>query len=322
MFTQFVNTLRRAAGAVTRGTAALGLAGLLALGAVASNDVEAKRVGGGQSIGRQSQTASPSGQGQRSQQAQPAQQAAQPPAAAAGNRWMGPLAGLAAGLGIAALLSSFGLAEGLAQMLSNALLIGLVILAGVMLFRFIANRRRPDLAYGQGPANRQQTNGSPLLNQIGQARPEANLRSWPRAAMGSTTAAGAVKAPPELRLGPDQAAFLVSAKAMFMRLQSAWDRNEQGDLFELTTPEMFARIKQDLEVRGGQPSLTEVTQLDAEVLGTESNADETLVSVRFYGQMREDDAQTAQPFQEIWNLVSNAHGDPAWRLAGIQQMDR
>jgi predicted lipid-binding transport protein (Tim44 family) len=320
MFTQFVNHLRRAADAVTRGTAALGLVGLLALGAVTSNDVEAKRVGGSQSIGRQSQTASPSGQGQRAQQAQPAQQTAQAPAAAAGNRWMGPLAGLAAGFGIAALLSSFGLAEGLAQMLSNALLIGLVIFAGVMLFRFIANRRRPDLAYGHGAANRQQTNGSQFPNQIGQARPEANLWSW-RAAMGSTGAAGAMKAP-ELALGPDQAAFLVSAKAMFMRLQGAWDRNEQGDLFELTTPEMFMRLKQDLEARGREPSLTEVTELDAEVLGTESNAEETLVSVRFYGQMREDDAQTAQPFQEIWNMVRSAHGDQAWRLAGIQQMDR
>ena len=40
MFTRFVNQLRHAASAVTRGTAALGLAGLLALGAVASNDVE------------------------------------------------------------------------------------------------------------------------------------------------------------------------------------------------------------------------------------------------------------------------------------------
>src|ERR1700745_932842 len=90
MFMQFVNHLRRAASAVTRGTAALGLAGLLALGAVASNDVEAKRVGGSQSIGRQSQSAAPSGQAQQRQQAQPAQQATQAPAAAAGNRWMGP----------------------------------------------------------------------------------------------------------------------------------------------------------------------------------------------------------------------------------------
>ncbi|MBC8726684.1 Tim44 domain-containing protein, partial [Paraburkholderia sp. 31.1] len=248
MYTQIISKLRLAAGAVTRGTAALGLAGLLALGAVASNDAEAKRVGGSQSIGRQSQTASPSGQAQQSQQAQqaqpaqPAQQAAQAPAAAAGNRWMGPLAGLAAGLGIAALLSSFGLGEGLAQMLSNALLIGAVIFAGVMLFRFIANRRRPDLAYGHGPVNRQQTNGTRFLNQIPQARPEANLRGWPNAAMGSTGAADTERTT-GLPLEQDQAAFLVSAKTLFMRLQGAWDRNEQGDLFELTTPEMFAQIK-------------------------------------------------------------------------------
>jgi len=315
MYTQIINRLRSTAGAVTRGTAALGLAGLLALGAMASNDAEAKRVGGSQSIGRQSQAVSPSHQGQRSQQAQPAQQTGQIPAATGASRWMGPLAGLAAGLGIAALLSSFGLAEGLAQMLSNALLIGLVIFAGVMLFRFMANRRRPDLAFS---ANRQQTNHSPLLNQIGQSRPDTNFRDWPRAASGLSGAAGSVKSPESAA----QAAFLISAKAMFMRLQAAWDRNEQGDLFELTTPEMFMRLKQDIETRGRAPSVTDVTQLDAEVLGTESSADETLVSVRFYGQMREDDAQTAQPFQEIWNIVRSAHGDQAWRLAGIQQMDR
>ncbi|WP_109476340.1 TIM44-like domain-containing protein [Paraburkholderia sp. C35] len=321
MFTQFVNRLRRAAGAVTRGTAALGLAGLLALGAVASNDAEAKRVGGSQSIGRQSQTVSPSGQTQRSQQAQPAQQATPPAAAATGNRWMGPLAGLAAGLGIAALLSSFGLGEGLAQMLSNALLIGLVVLAGVMLFRFIASRRRPDLAYGHGAANRQQNNGSSFFNQFGQARPDAMFRNGAAASTGATGVAGSMM-PPGQALGTDQAAFLASAKTLFMRLQGAWDRNDQGDLFEMTTHEMFMRLKQDMEGPDGKPGVTDVTQLDAEVLGTERNADETMVSVRFFGQMREDDAQTAQPFEEVWNLVQNAQNDRAWRLAGIQQINR
>jgi predicted lipid-binding transport protein (Tim44 family) len=318
MFKQFINQVRHAAGAITRGTAALGLAVLLALGAVASNDAEAKRVGGSQSIGRQTQAAPQSGQAQRSQQAQSAQQAAQSPAAAAGNRWMGPLAGLAAGLGIAALLSSFGLGEGLAQMLSNALLIGLVIFGGMLLYRFIANRRRPDLAYGQGAAGRQQTNGSPFLNRIGQQRPEANRDGWGRPTVGAAAAAGAMTAA-DLSSKADQAAFLVSAKDMFLRLQSAWDRNEQGDMFELTTPEMFMLLKQDLEARGREQSVTEVTRLDAEVLSTERNADETLISVRFHGQMREDDNQIAEPFQEIWNLVKGAHGDQTWRLAGIQQ---
>jgi len=322
MHTQVINQFRRVASKVTRGTAALGLAAVLALGALAANDAEAKRVGGSQSIGRQSQMASPSAPAQRSQQAQPTQQAAQPPAATpARNRWLGPLAGLAAGLGIAALLSSLGLGAGLAQMLSNMLLIGLVVVAGVMLFRFIANRRRPDLAYGHGAASRSQSNGMPFANQNSQARPDASFFGSQRTAANQAAAAGVFNAPVQ-PLGLDQAELVASAKSMFMRLQGAWDRNEQGDLFELTTPEMFAQLKRDLEGRGNQPNRTEVPQLDAEVLGVESTADETFVSVRFYGQMREDDAPTAQPFQEVWNIVRSAHSGNTWRLAGIQQLDR
>ncbi|MBW0446130.1 Tim44 domain-containing protein [bacterium M00.F.Ca.ET.228.01.1.1] len=322
MHTQVINQFRRVASKVTRGTAALGLAAVLALGALAANDAEAKRVGGSQSVGRQSQMASPSAPAQRSQQAQPAQQAAQAPAATPPrNRWLGPLAGLAAGLGIAALLSSLGLGAGLAQMLSNMLLIGLVVVAGVMLFRFIANRRRPDLAYGHGAASRSQSNGMPFANQNGQARSDSSFFGSQRSAANQAAAAGVFNAPVQ-PLGLDQAELVASAKSMFMRLQGAWDRNEQGDLFELTTPEMFAQLKRDLEGRGNQPNRTEVPQLDAEVLGVESTADETFVSVRFYGQMREDDAPTAQPFQEVWNIVRSAHSGNTWRLAGIQQLDR
>ncbi|WP_433695707.1 Tim44 domain-containing protein [Paraburkholderia phenoliruptrix] len=324
MHTQAITQFRRVASRLTRGTAALGLAAVLALGALSANDAEAKRVGGSQSIGRQSQMASPSAPAQRSQQAQPTQQAAQAPAAApARNRWLGPLAGLAAGFGIAALLSSLGLGAGLAQMLSNLLLIGLVVMAGVMLFRFIANRRRPDLAYGHGAANRSQGNGSRFMYQTGHAQSDSHFFGTQRAATnpaGVAGAAGAFSAPVQ-PLGVDQAELVVSAKSLFMRLQAAWDRNEQGDLFELTTPEMFAQLKRDLEDRGSQPNRTEVPQLEAEVLGVQSTADETFVSVRFYGQMREDDAPTAQPFQEVWNMVRSARGGDAWRLAGIQQLD-
>src|SRR6201985_2198481 len=65
---------------------------------------------------------------------------------------MAPLAGLAAGLGIAALLSHFGLGEGLAQMMSSLLLIALVVFVAVALFRFIQRKRNPQLAYPQGGA--------------------------------------------------------------------------------------------------------------------------------------------------------------------------
>ena len=158
----------RTPGHAGRRLAALGMAGILALGALAPLDADARRMGGSRSVGRQSQmapapsTPSPGSpaQSQRAQPAPPAQQnaaaTAAPSAAAAAaparNRWMGPLAGLAAGLGIGALLSHFGLGEGLAQLLSNALLIGVVIVAGLALYRFIARKRRPELAYPNGNA--------------------------------------------------------------------------------------------------------------------------------------------------------------------------
>ena len=158
----------RTPGHAGRRLAALGMAGILALGALAPLDAEARRMGGSRSVGRQSQMApapsTPSpGSPAQSQRAQPTPSAQQnatataaPSAAAAAaparNRWMGPLAGLAAGLGIGALLSHFGLGEGLAQLLSNALLIGVVIVAGLALYRFIARKRRPELAYSNGNA--------------------------------------------------------------------------------------------------------------------------------------------------------------------------
>lgn len=319
MFTQIISRLRHAATAITRGTAALGLAGLVAFGAAISTDAEAKRVGGGQSIGRQSQSAAPSTQGARGQQAQPAQQTTAAPAAAAGNRWMGPLAGLAAGLGIAALLSSFGLGAELAQMLSNAVLIGLAVFAAVMLFRFIAARRRPQFAYEQVASNRQQANGSHA--------PDRNWRldmARPAQRSAQTTAAQAQTAgnPYATYLASDvgREELLVSAKELFLRLQRASDHNEQGDLFELTTPEMFMRLKQDLETRGRAASRTDVTQLEAELLETVGDQEETVASIRFQGYVREDDAPSAEPFQEIWHLLNSGTGDRRWQLAGIEQI--
>ena len=79
------------------------------------------------------------------------------PAAAAGaaktgmSRWMGPLVGLAAGLGIAALLSHFGLSEAFA----GFLMLALIVVAVVVALRFLLARRaaptRQPLQYA-GPA--------------------------------------------------------------------------------------------------------------------------------------------------------------------------
>ena len=55
------------------------------------------------------------------------------------SRWLGPIAGLAAGLGLAALLSHFGLSEGFASFL----LIALLVVGVVLVVRMFLARRSP-----------------------------------------------------------------------------------------------------------------------------------------------------------------------------------
>ncbi|HAF55012.1 MAG TPA: transporter, partial [Thauera sp.] len=75
----------------------------------AASEAEAKRLGGGSSFGMQRQATPPA------QPRQPAATQQQAPAAGAAaaaqpkRSWMGPIAGLAAGLGLAALFSHLGL---------------------------------------------------------------------------------------------------------------------------------------------------------------------------------------------------------------------
>ena len=78
--------------------------------------------------------------------------AAKAPAAAAAPQaqpkrsWMGPLAGLAAGLGLAALASHLGFGEELASML----MIGLLVMASVLVVAFIMGRRAAARQAGAG----------------------------------------------------------------------------------------------------------------------------------------------------------------------------
>jgi predicted lipid-binding transport protein (Tim44 family) len=202
----------------------------------AAHDAEAKRLGGGKSFGMQrsipaKQNAAPT----------PQQQPAAAPMAAPQKRsWMGPIAGLAAGLGLAALASHFGFGEGMA----NFLMLALLAMAAFMLFRFFMRRN--------APAPAMQYAGMP------QATPAA-FDATP-AVMASNPAARAF--PP----GFDVEAFTREAKLNFIRLQAAFDAGNLDDLRAFTAPEIFAELSMELAERGGTTQSTDVMTLNAEVL--------------------------------------------------------
>ncbi|WP_323122799.1 Tim44 domain-containing protein [Burkholderia alba] len=310
------------------------MVGLITAGTLASLDAEAKRMGGGRSVGRQSQSmqqrqATPPAQQPMQQaapsQAQRAQPGAQPGAAAQPNRsrWLGPIAGLAAGLGIAALLSHFGLGEAFAGMMANFIIIALLAMVGIWLIRKFMNRRRtqePAYATGGQPAQNRGglDTGSFSQNQGFQGAGSSYAGEAQRVfGGGAAAAATAAAVAPSVPAGFDTEAFVRNAKVYFVRLQAAWDEGNMADIREFTTPEMFAEVKIDLASRTGA-NQTDVVQLDAELLGVEDRGGESLASVRFTGLIREAAGASAEPFEEIWNLSKS--GSQGWLLAGIQQV--
>jgi predicted lipid-binding transport protein (Tim44 family) len=305
------------------------MVGLIMAGTLVSLDAEARRMGGGRSFGRQSttvqrQTTPPAQPAQPTQQsAQPAQPkptpAAAPTPAPARSRWLGPIAGLAAGLGIAALLSHFGLGEAFAGAMANFIVIALIAMVVIWLIRkFVARRRNAGMpAYGSA--------GSPTLNAGGTGySQEPSFTAPPSgpylAPQGNPLTTPDIVAAPAVPANFDAEAFVRNAKVYFVRLQAAWDVGNMEDIREFTTPEMFAEVKVDLSSRGAEENQTDVVQLNAELLGVEDRGTEYLASVRFSGLIRETAGAAAEPFVEIWNLSKSTRTGEGWLLAGIQQV--
>jgi predicted lipid-binding transport protein (Tim44 family) len=270
--------------------------------ALPMHDAEAKRMGGGKSLGMQRQA--PMKREAAPQQATPPQNAAAP-AQAPKRNWMGPLAGLAAGIGIAALLSHFGMGAGVA----NFLMMALLALGAFMLVRWFLNRGKPveqPMQYaGQG-------SNAPVHFEA--PAPLAGGAAPTTAAVAPAVATAVTTLPP----GFDAEAFVRHAKVNFIRMQTANDAGNLDDLREFTTPEMYAELKLDIDERQGKTQRTEVVVLNAEVLEAVEENQRQIVSVRFHGMLRED-SDAATPFDEIWNLTKPMSGDHGWVVAGIQQ---
>ena len=297
---------------------------------LAPGDADAKRLGAGKPAGMQRQ-APPANASPTSPAATPAAAPTAQPGAAAGagaaatppkRNWMGPLAGLAAGLGLAALFSHLGMGAGLA----NFVMIALLAVAAFFAIRFLMSRfggganRGPQLAgagAGAGPGA-----------QVGgwQAQPEpapmqrSTLDAAPAAATALSAPAAAVAvavAPMTLPGGMAAADFERLAKMVFIRLQAANDASNLDDLRKFTTPELFASLRLDLQDRGAVKQQTDVVQIDAQVVDVASENQQDIVTVRFHGLIREAAEAGAEPFNELWHLVRPADGHGDWAIAGI-----
>jgi len=301
----------------------LGLAALvLALGTTAVFDAEAKRLGGAKSSGMQrQQTTQPAGPANTPgspgspAQAAPAAgaaAAAAPAAAVAKRSWMGPLAGVAAGLGLMALASHFGFGEAMANFMLFALL-GVVVLAVVgMVMRNRMARNGLPAAAGAGAGGR--TGGS---FGGGFANPPAGGTRI-GSALGGVSAAAAQ--PSAIPADFDAASFARNATQQFLALQSANDARDLQRLRDYLTPEMFEVVRADVESRGDAAQDTQVFGLNAQVLEVVEEGERYVVSVRFTGSVREQMHAETEDLDEVWHLTKPRAGFGGWVVAGIQQV--
>lgn len=322
--------------------------GALALAVFATaipTDADARRFGGGKSSGFQRdmpartapdapppRPASPTNPANPGQQAAPAAAPAAAGAAAVAQRrsWMGPIAGLAAGLGLAALASYLGFGEAFA----NFLMLALLAVAAIFLIRFVMRRmaggtQQPAMA-GAGAANG--SNGTtsartPWTPPAAAPREDSAPRdAWaPPAAeppqtvvLPQPTADAPAKA--FVPASFDSEGFARIAKSIFIRLQAANDTADLEDLRRFTTPELFAEVRLQLQERGSAPQHTDVQRVDAEVLDVADDSHQQIVSVRFTGRIVEEQDGPAVDFDEVWHLVKPHDDSRSWAIAGIEQM--
>ncbi len=257
----------------------------------------AKRLGGGKSMGTQrnmTQQAAPKAPAQ--QQAQQPGTPAQQPAAAAGNKWLGPLAGLAMGAGLMALFMNNGIAGALSGLLLAA------AIAGVALLAFRALRGRSAQAPLQYAGQQGQAAPEPQFNSSGSAAPQsvaATVGRWP-ADFNATE-------------------FVRHARLNFVRLQEAHDARDSAALADFLAADLLAEVQAQWQSEGTASGKTDVVTLESEVLDVVSEGLLYVVSVRFSGMIREDGAAEPQPFAEIWHLEKPMRGATGWLVSGIQQ---
>jgi predicted lipid-binding transport protein (Tim44 family) len=279
----------------------LSIAMVLCLALTFSFEAHAKRFGGGKSFGsapsHQSRQAAP-----QSQPAAAAPNAGRQPAAASGaSRWLGPLAGLAAGGLLASMFMGDGF-EGLQIM--DMLIFGLI---AFLLFRFLAARRarqQPQMAAAGAPYQREMPNaenapaaGSNIFGgRLATAAPVINAPAW-----------------------FNEQSFLAAGREHFMNLQQHWDANEMDKIAEFVTPQLLDFLKRERAELGDGFQSTYVDNLDVQLDGVDDNAEKTIATLTFSGVSKTSRFDQGEPFSESWRLERAQGDNQPWLIAGIRQ---
>ena len=308
---------------------------------VLPTDAEARRMGGGGSFGRsapsqfqKSPSTAPSG---TTSTAPSKQQATNPAGATAGtaaaprNRFLGPLGGLAAGLGLAALFGYLGFGAGMAEFLGTMLMIAAAVFAVMFLVRMLRGQQaaKPRPAYsapgaassGSGQNSYRQASTNPINDPVPGMGAPRNDQGFGQFGNASAFDAPMPAATPvkDLPAGFDESNFVNSAKKFFVTMQGVFDKGDVEGLSEYCSDEVVDHLKAEIAARGNAVNRTDVVTLDAQLIGFETDVDEQIATVAFTGMLREEQDAAAEEINELW-IMSRPVSGGGWVLSGIHNL--
>ena len=255
-------------------------------------DAHAKRFGGGKSFG--SAPSHQTRQAPQQTQAAPSQAGKQAAAAPSGaSRWLGPLAGLAAGGLLASMFMGDGF-EGI-QFL-DILLLGLI---AFVIFKLFASRR--------------QQQGRPAV--AGGMQREMPQQQAPIFGSAAPAAATAINAPAWF----DEQRFIEAGRTHFLALQQHWDAAEMDKIAEFVTPQMLSFLKEERASMGEGYQSTYIDDLSVQLDGIDELADKTVATLTFRGVAKTSRFDQGEPFSESWRLERAQGDNQPWLIAGIRQ---
>lgn len=236
-------------------------------------------------------------------------------AAAASTRPMmgGMFMGIAAALGLTALMSALGLSAEFAQILV-ALLLAFVIFYAIRFVAglFILKRVRESATQAYTQAQTSQSYGaseSAAAYEQGQSRPGSVMDSF-------STEAGLESL--TVPAGFDAKGFENVARENFIRLQKAWDKGDVVPVADFMTDDFFIALTHQLRDHGYAEQKSEVVNLTTKLLGITQEGNEYVAVVAFEGAMKINGE--FEEVHERWLLVQAVDGSTGWLLAGLEQM--
>jgi predicted lipid-binding transport protein (Tim44 family) len=267
---------------------------------------EAKKFGGGLSLGKSFKTApAPKNTATNTSSINKSGTAAQNPTR------KGLMGGLLGGLLAGGLLAAFfgGAFEGI-QFL-DILIIGLIAYVAFIFLRGLLGAK-------QASMNKQQPafgGNSSSMHRQSFEQPASNGFEQANGGFGTHAQSDVPHNYPD---GFDQAAFINGAREHYRIIQGAWNYNQLDKIREYVSDSLFDDLSAERAKLDGEQH-TDVMYVDAEIVRADYDANRAQLSLQFSGRYRDAVEDIEEDIEDIWHLERDLTQDNApWIIVGIQ----